>query len=370
MTIRHATGLAAMTGASNRPGRLPALLCAAAVLCFFAPMVAGAAEPAAKKIGVGLYGSNGHQIALAKLAAHPHVRLVAVAELRATTLPEGVKRCASLDELLANPEIELVSLCSPRRAGQARDAIRCLEAGRHVYAEKPVALTEAELERILAAARRSGKTFHEMAGTVFAPNYAIMRRLVREGAVGEVIQVLVQKSYRYGATRPQDEAIDGGMFLQAGIHAARMIEHVGGVRIKTLAGWETAFGKPAKDAGDGKIAGAAQAELENGGIATIVINYLNPPGTTLPHGNETLRVFGTKGFIESVDGGTRTRLVVAGRVVEPLEAVPALDYFDAVVAHVATNAAMPLTLEEELHPLRVLLRAKEKMRAAEGERRK
>ena len=353
----------------RRPPRgLPSLLCAAASLLFLAPIVARAAEPAAKKIGVGLYGSNGHQIASGKLAAHRHARLVAVAELRATSLPEGVKRVASLDELLANPEIDLISLCSPRRADQARDAIRCLEAGKHVYAEKPSALTEADLERILAAAKRSGKEFHEMAGTVFAPSYAIMRRLVKEGAVGEVIQVLVQKSYRYGATRPQDEAIDGGMFLQAGIHAVRMIEHVGGVRIKTLAGWETTFGKPEKDAGEGKIAGAAQAELENGGIATIVLNYLNPSAPSVPHGNETLRIFGTKGFIESVDGGTRTRLVTTGRVVEPLEVVPALDYFDAVVAHLVANSAMPLTLEEELHPLRVLLRAKEKMRAAETAR--
>ncbi len=124
--------------------------------------------------------------------------------------------------------------------------------------------------------------------------------------------------------------------------------------------------------GEGKIAGAAHAELENGGIATIIINYLNPPGTPLPHGNETLRVFGTKGFIESVDGGTRTRtrLVTAGSVVEPLEAVPALDYFDALVAHLATGTPMPLTLEEELHPLRVLLQAKEKMRATPNELRK
>jgi predicted dehydrogenase len=258
--------------------------------------------------------------------------------------------------------VEIVSLCSPRRADQARDAIRCLAAGRHVYAEKPAALTEKELDEIVAAAKRAGKEFHEMAGTAFAPNYAAMRRVVREGGVGEVIQVLVQKSYRYGAARPQDEAIDGGMFLQAGIHAARMVEHVGGVRIKSITGWETGFGKPEKEKGEGKIAGAVQIGLENGGLATIIINYLNPGNPALPHGNETLRIFGTKGFVESVDGGARTRWVTASTLTEPLERVPGLDYFDAVAAHLVTGAAMPLTLEEELHPLRMLLRAKEKLR--------
>lgn len=321
----------------------------------------GAAE--GRKIGVALYGSNGHQLVPAKLATHPHARLVAVADFRKSKVPEGVATYATLDELLKDPAVEIVSLCSARRADQARDAIKCLEAGKHVYAEKPSALTEAELDRILAVAQRTGRQFHEMAGTAFAPHYASMRRKVREGAVGEVIQVFVQKSYRYGAARPQDEAIDGGLFLQAGIHAVRMIEHVGGVRIRRVTGWETGFGKPEKEQGEGKIAAAAQAELENGGLATIVINYLNPGHSALPHGNETLRIFGTKGFIESDQGGARTRLVTAKEMVEPLEKGPALDYFDAVAAHLVTGAPLPLTLEEELHPLRVLLRAKERMRA-------
>lgn len=321
------------------------------------------ANDGARRLGVGLYGSNGHQLRPAQLASHPHARLVAVAQVRAGSLPEGVRRHDSLEALLADPAVEIVSLCSPRRADQAADAIRCLEAGRHVYAEKPAALTEAELDRVLAVAQRTGRRFHEMAGTAFAQPYLTMREQVRAGAVGDVVQILVQKSYRYGAARPQDEALDGGMFLQAGIHAARLVEHVGGVRIATIAGWETKFGKP--EAGDGKIAGAVQIGLENGGLATIVINYLNPPNTGLPHGNEMLRVFGTKGFIESVDGGQRSRLATPGNMIEPLPRNgPARDYFDFVAASIVTGAAMPLTLDEEFHPLRLLLRAKERIRAA------
>ncbi|MSU51269.1 MAG: Gfo/Idh/MocA family oxidoreductase [Opitutus sp.] len=202
VTTSTSGGFGSVGIAFRHPQRPRALSCAVVAVLLFGPLAAFAQPAAPKKIGIGLYGSNGHQISLANLAVHPHARLVAVAALRATTLPEDVKRFASLEELLADPAVALVSLCSPRRADQARDAIRCLEAGKHVYAEKPAALTEADLDRILAAAKRSGKEFHEMAGTAFAPNYAIMRRLVGEGAVGEVIQVFVQKSYRYGAARP------------------------------------------------------------------------------------------------------------------------------------------------------------------------
>lgn len=338
--------------------------CASVLVSLVASVAISAAEPAPRRLGVGLYGTNGHQLTAAKLASHPHARLVAAAGLPPARVPEGVRRYDSLDALLADPEVELVSLCSPRRADQARDAIRCLEAGRHVYAEKPSALTEADLDRILAAAQRAGKQFHEMAGTAFAPNYAAMRRLVRDGAVGDVVQIYVQKSYRYGATRPQDEAIDGGMFLQAGVHATRLVEHVGGVRMRSLTGWETTFGKPPGQDGAGKSAAAAHATLENGGLATITLNYLNPPGTTLPHGNETLRVFGTKGYVESIDGGQRTRLVTAGKITEPLElgGAGAGDYFDFYAAHLVRGEPMPLTLDEELHPLRQLLRAKEALR--------
>lgn len=335
------------------------------ILGFFlaiAPLVAAETVSSAPQLGVALYGANGHQLRADKFELYPRAKLVAVAGLKPGTIPAGAKRYETLDEIIADPGVSLVVLCSPRRADQARDAIRCLEAGKHVYAEKPSALTEPELDAILAAARGSGRQFREMAGTAFAANYAAMRELVQAGAIGDVVQVLVQKSYRYGATRPQDEAIDGGLFLQAGIHAARMVEHVGGVQMTELTGWETAFGKPESERGDGKIAAAAQARLANGGLATLIINYLNPARTPLPHGNETLRIFGTKGFIESVDGGARTRLVTPDRIVEPLDRKPGPDYFNAFVEHLATGVPMPLTVDEELHPLRVLLRAKQMLR--------
>lgn len=327
-----------------------------------APFASAAESGGFQKIGVGLYGSNGHQLSAAFLGAHAHARLVAVAAMRTATWPASVRVHASLEALLADSDVAIVSLCSPQRGDQARDAVRCLEAGKHVYAEKPAALTERDLDVVLATAKRTGKQFHEMAGTAFVPNYAAMRRLVREGAVGEVVQVLVQKSYRYGLSRPQDEAIDGGQFLQSGVHAARMIEHVGGVRIKSVSGWETLFGSP--EPGAGRMAAAAHLELENGGIATFIVNYLNPGHPRLPHGYETLRVFGTKGFIESVDGGARTRLVTATAMTEPLVGGEPGDYFDFVARHLVAGVAMPLTSDEELHPLRMLLRAKEKMRAA------
>lgn len=339
---------------------VPLFLAVALGAAAAAPSVAAAES--ARRIGVGIYGSNGHQLSIGGLSREPHARPVAVAGVaKPRSARDDIKEYASLKEMLADPAVELVSLCSPRRADQARDAILCLQAGKHVYAEKPSALTERELDEILAVAQKTGREFHEQAMTVFVQPYFEMRRLVKAGAIGEVIQVLIQKSYPYGAKRPQDEAIDGGLFLQAGIHAMRMVEHGAGVRVRTIQGWETGLGDP--EEGNCKIAASIQMGLENGGLATVIMNYLNLSNFK-PRNNETLRIFGTKGFIESVDDGTRTRLVSGDRIVEPLDtSVKPVEYFPLLAAHLATGAPMPLTSEEELHPLRVLLRAKTQVRA-------
>ena len=318
-------------------------------------------RPIMKKLGIALYGSNGHQVSH-HLAKHPRARCAAYAEFPDNAVPSPnagdppTRAHATLDELLGDKSVDLVSLCSPRRADQARDAIRCLEAGKHAYAEKPCALSERELDAILHASQKSDRKFHEMAGTAFTQPWREMRRLVREETIGEVVQVIVQKSYPYRDTRPADEGVDGGLTLQVGIHAARFVEHVAGVRIARAECFETRRGNPRHD--ELRMASSVLMQFENGGVGTMVMNYLNPP--KFPSwGNESLRIFGTKGFIEAVDGGKRTRLVLNDRDCGPLTlSEPETDYLDFMVDEILDGKAMPFTLEEELHPLRVLIKAK------------
>ena len=77
------------------------------------------------KIRLGLYGSNGHQIKH-KLTDHPDAELVAVSKLSAAAmenLPETVRVYESLDDMIRDPDIDAVSLCSPMRSEQGRDAL-------------------------------------------------------------------------------------------------------------------------------------------------------------------------------------------------------------------------------------------------------
>lgn len=311
------------------------------------------------KIRVGLYGKNGHQIQHL-LADHPLAELAAVAPAdpeMAGWAADQVRIYDTLEQMLQDDGVDLVSLCSPRRSDQAADAIRCLEAGKHVYAEKPCALTEGDLDEILRTVERTGKQFREMNGTADAQPYEAMGRIVRSGQIGEVVQVFAQKSYPYRSTRPQDEEIDGGLTMQAGVHALRMIEFAAGSRIKEIQAFETKRGNPS-DSGDLRMASSLMMTLESGAVASAVVNYLNPLGFG-KWGNEHLRVFGTLGFVESTDGGTRTRLVVGDRDLGPIDVSgPVREHFDRYAEALLGITTMPKLLRDELHPTRMIIRAK------------
>ena len=313
------------------------------------------------KVGVAIFGLNGHQIH-SLLTHHPKAELVAAGACSREQLPAELPTRASipiydtLEGVLNHEQVDLVSLCSPRRADQAGHAVQCLEQGRHVYAEKPCATTEADLDAILTAADRSGAVFHEMASTAFEQPYFSMRRLVQSGTIGEVVQILAQKSYPYHARRPQDEAVDGGLICQNGVHALRLIEHVSGLQATEITALETGLGN--RESGGLMMACTMIMPMENGALATAIANYLNSNAFG-SWGNETLRIFGTRGFVETVDGGSRTRLCLENEDLGPFDAGdPGWGWFGGVLDDVLGMGKMPIPLEEEVHPTRMVLRAK------------
>lgn len=311
---------------------------------------------------IGLYGANGHQIRC-QVERREDVRLVAVAAMPQEAQQEdsAIASYDTLEDMLADDEIDLISLCSPRRRDQAAEAIQCLEAGKHVYAEKPCATTEEDLDAVIRAAAASRGIFHEMAGTVFAQPYLAMRELVGQGRIGAVVQALAQKSYPYHERRPQDEDVDGGLTLQNGVHAMRFIEHITALRIVDIEAMETQVGNPDPDGGL-RMATSYMMRLENGAVASVVANYLNQKGFG-QWGNEHVRIFGIDGFVEAVDGGARTRLVVGETDHGELDcSAPSRDYFDMFVEEILESQPMPLSLETELHPTRMVIRARDNAR--------
>jgi predicted dehydrogenase len=98
----------------------------------------------------------------------------------------GVVAHKEFEHLLADPNVDLVDLCLPPHL-HCSAAIAALEAGKHVFCEKPLALTAEECDRMVAAAKKAGKQL--LAGHVLPmfPEYAKAIELIHSGAYGRVL---------------------------------------------------------------------------------------------------------------------------------------------------------------------------------------
>src|SRR5262245_61030446 len=141
-------------------------------------------------VGAGFMGSA-HARNYAALGDRVRVRAVCGRS------PERAARVAAivaadatvdLDAVLADPEVDAVDVCVPTPLHREL-AERAFAAGKHVFLEKPLALTVDDADAILAAAERSDRML--MVGLVlrFWPEYAELARLVESGELGRPVAV-------------------------------------------------------------------------------------------------------------------------------------------------------------------------------------
>ena len=139
-------------------------------------------------IGCGKIAQVRH---LPEYAANPHVELAGYYDLNTQRAQEmaaqyGGKVYDSYFDLLNDPSIDAVSICVENRS-HAEITTYALYAGKHVLCEKPMAVTLAECESMVAAAERNGK--HLMIGhnMRFDPVHRKAKELLDAGIIGDII---------------------------------------------------------------------------------------------------------------------------------------------------------------------------------------
>jgi predicted dehydrogenase len=131
----------------------------------------------------------------------------------------AASRYRTADELIADPTIDAVDLCTPSFL-HADQTVAALEAGKHVLVEKPMAINADDCQRMLDAAASSGKML--MVGHVlrFWPDYVTALRLVRSGSLGKLRSAFLRR--KCGAPGwsawLQDKSKSGGAVLDLLIH--------------------------------------------------------------------------------------------------------------------------------------------------------
>jgi len=232
-------------------------------------------------------GRMGHAHAAAWAACGVPVRWVVSPRTR-PVLPAAPDAfwATSLDEALADPGADLVSICTPTPT-HADLAVQALAAGRNVLLEKPIALTIPDAERVAAAAARASGVLMVAHVVRFFAGYAALAERVAAGSVGLPRAVLGSRlsAAPDGAGWLADESRSGGMIVDFAIHDVDQADAYLGdpVAVTAVRAPGDGFGTPA----------AITVEYASGGVAQLLAVSDLPAGTPF---RTTLEVIGDRGI--------------------------------------------------------------------------
>lgn len=131
----------------------------------------------------------------------------------------GINAYASLDEALADPKCDIVVVATPNDSHE-EIVVKALGAGKNVVCEKPVEMSVASLDRMLDAAKKSGKLFTVHQNRRWDVDFLAMKQIIADGDIGDVIRI---ESRIHGSRGiPSDwrchKPHGGGMILDWGVH--------------------------------------------------------------------------------------------------------------------------------------------------------
>jgi predicted dehydrogenase len=175
-------------------------------------------------VGYGPLGGMGYHHGLG-VTQTEGIELVAVVDpllerrKAAETDFPGVRAYASLDELVSDDDVEVAIVATPP-AHHAALTLTLLRAGKHVACEKPLCLTVAEADAIIAVAAANHRVLTVYQNRRWDPDFVAIRRAVASGLLGEVFNV---ETFVGGYAHPcrtwhSDAAASGGAGYDWGSH--------------------------------------------------------------------------------------------------------------------------------------------------------
>ena len=131
----------------------------------------------------------------------------------------GFKTYASFEEMLADDELELVTIATPNDLHKPQ-AIALLNAGKNVISEKPVTLSCTDLEEMIAAAEKNNVLFTVHQNRRWDEDFMVARKIIRDDMLGNAF--LVESRVHGSRGIPSDwrnmKEHGGGMVLDWGVH--------------------------------------------------------------------------------------------------------------------------------------------------------
>lgn len=242
--------------------------------------------------------------------SHPHARLVAVKDLneaRVKALGEkhGVQFVyTKASELLANDAVDAVYIATPNKL-HAPLAIQALKAGKHVILEKPFAMTTAEAEGVIAAAKASGRVLTIGMNQRFSADSQKIKYLVETGVLGEIYHA---KAYwfrrsgipKFGTWFGNRELAGGGSLYDIGVHMLDLCLYTIGnfEPVSVVGATYTKFGNRGLGEGDWGMSDRSNITFDVDDFASAFIRFANGATMTLDASWACHRATGTSDNVE------------------------------------------------------------------------
>jgi predicted dehydrogenase len=320
------------------------------------------------KVRVAILGLVGHTGEITgPLASLPDVEIAGIfdsdPELLKRFQPRNpnltkTRRYSDYRRMLDAEKPDVVAVCNDN-GGRAEAILECVERKMHVVAEKPLATKREDFLRVKAAVAARGVKLGMLLPLRYTPPFLALKQIVDSGEIGEVGLITSQKSYRAG-TRPKwmvERATYGSTILWIGPHMVDLMLFASGGRDFTQAfSYQANVGLP--QVGAMETTTVTAFRMDNGGTATLHMDYYRPE-TAPSHGDDRLRLAGTKGVAEYIAATGVTVLSTGNkpRVIEQLPAKRSL--FSEFLDHVYNGKPASLSQAEIYRCCEVVLGAHE-----------
>lgn len=268
----------------------------------------------------------------------------------------GIETYTSVAEMLKKSDVNLLAIITPHNT-HADLAIQCLNAGRHVVTEKPFAITTAECDAMISAAKENGvvvSTYHNRHwdGCVLE---AV--RQIRAGVIGDVFRI---EAHMGGYAQPRDwwrssKSISGGILYDWGVHLLEYSLQIIDSEMAEVTGFaKTGFwaDKTPWKADANEDEGFGVVRFSNGKWLTLRISSID----SNPHGR-WLEITGTHGTYLFDHGGYEIIRHVEGKTLITRGANPASEgqkFYDNIAEHLTKGTPLVITPEWARRPIHIL----------------
>jgi predicted dehydrogenase len=195
-----------------------------------------------------------------------------------------IKACATMDEVCADPRVEIVIVALPNEVHLEAVEI----AAKHkkaIICTKPLGRTEKEAQAILDAANKAGVWHGYAESSVFSPNVAKAYEMVEAGGIGKLLTMRAREGHS-GPHAPHfwdAETAGGGALLDMGCHTVESARHFFGKdnKVTEVLAWGATMAHQDKTTGEDTA--VALLKFAGGQMATIESSWIERGGMQLRH---------------------------------------------------------------------------------------